>query len=75
MAFDRPTQPFHTHTITNTHAQLSVITGSLAFALPVAMSLFPQQAAFKAQDLEPQYHNLKDSRGRPITTLYCNKGL
>lgn len=55
--------------------ELSVITGSLAFALPIAMSLFPQRAAFKAEDLEPQFHNLKDSRGRPVTTLYCNKGL
>lgn len=57
-----------THSLTfqsiHKHAQLSVITGSLAFALPVAMSLFPQQAAFKASELEPQFRNLKDGRGR-----------
>ncbi len=39
------------------------------------MSMFPQQASFKAQDLEPQFRNLRDAKGRPITTLYCNKGL
>lgn len=55
--------------------QLSVITGSLALALPVAMSIFPPRAAFKAEDLEPEFRNVKDARGRPVTTLYCNKGL
>lgn len=39
------------------------------------MSLYPPRARFDAKDLEPQFQNLRDANGRPITVLYCNKGL
>lgn len=56
-------------------AQLVVITSCLGAALPMAMGMFPQRAAFKTSDLEPQFHNLIDKQGRKIDTLYSNKGL
>lgn len=55
--------------------ELAAITGSLAGALPVCMSLFPQTATFKATELEPQFQNVKDGDGRPISSFQTNKGL
>jgi tricarboxylate carrier len=58
-----------------TPLNLFFITGMLFAALPVAIAVFPQNAAISAHKLEPHYHNLKDREGRPITTVYYNKGL
>ena len=55
--------------------ELLVITGSLAGALPVALACFPQKASFTVEELEPQFRNLKDAKGRKIEVLYTNKGL
>lgn len=55
--------------------ELTAITGSLAGALPVCMALFPQTASYKATDLEPKFHNLRDVQGRPILIFYAKKGL
>lgn len=57
--------------------QVAIITASLAFALPVSIAVFPQDARFKATSLEPELHGLllKDGSQREATYLYANKGL
>ena len=50
-----------------TPIELGVILGSLAFALPAALAVFPQQMKLDASTLEPEFHHLG--------TVYCNKGL
>jgi len=55
--------------------QVPVITACLWLALPLAIGLFPQQSAVPAHKLEPQFHDLKDSKGNKIDTFYFNKGL
>ncbi|CAM9630583.1 unnamed protein product, partial [Hapterophycus canaliculatus] len=57
--------------------KVGVITASLAFALPVSIAVFPQEARFRADSLEPELQNLRlkgVSRG-DVAYLYANKGL
>lgn len=58
--------------------KVAVITASLAFALPVSIAVFPQEARFEAASLEPELHHLRlmdgSSQGE-VTYLYANKGL
>jgi len=54
---------------------LCLITLALETALPAAIALFPQTISVPANSLEPHFHNLKDSKGNPITRLYYNRGL
>lgn len=56
-------------------AELVLITVCISGMLPVALSLLPQKMAIDVKTLEPQYQNLKDSKGNPITIVYANKGL
>lgn len=55
------------------------ITGLIAFcmftALPAAIAVFPQISSLDTSDMEPEFQNLTDSNGKPITRLYYNKGL
>lgn len=44
-------------------------------SLPAATALFPQQSTISVDKLEPQFQNLKNSKGTPIQTVYYNKGL
>jgi len=55
--------------------RLGFIYISLQGALPAALAVFPQTIELGAKDVEPQFQGLKDSRGQPIDTFYCNKGL
>mmetsp|Transcript_22898 Transcript_22898/g.54112 ORF Transcript_22898/g.54112 Transcript_22898/m.54112 type:complete len:127 (+) Transcript_22898:289-669(+) len=55
--------------------QLGVITSFLMGALPVAVGLFPQEASIAATKLEPEFHNLADNEGKPIRTVFFNKGV
>ena len=55
--------------------ELAIITGCLRGALPLAIGLFPQEAAVAARRLEPEFRDLKDEQGQPIKTLYYDKGL
>jgi hypothetical protein len=54
---------------------LSLIAACLGVGLPVAIALFPQVSSIAASKLEPEFQNLKDSKGAPITSLYYNKGI
>ena len=43
--------------------------------LPLAIALFPQQSTSSVTALEPEFQNLRDKNGQPITELTYNKGL
>ncbi|KAI7879915.1 Tricarboxylate/iron carrier [Lichtheimia hyalospora FSU 10163] len=53
--------------------------GLIAFcmftALPAAIAVFPQISSLETSAMEPEFQNLTDSNGKPITRLYYNKGL
>lgn len=54
---------------------LTLITTCLYIGLGPAIALFPQVGALPVSQLEPQFRDLLDSRGKPITQLYYNRGL
>jgi len=56
-------------------AELVLITVCISGMLPVALSILPATMEISTSSLEPQFQNLKDSKGNPITTVYANKGL
>eukprot|EP00928_Gymnodinium_smaydae_P048289 TRINITY_DN32278_c0_g1_i1.p1 TRINITY_DN32278_c0_g1~~TRINITY_DN32278_c0_g1_i1.p1 ORF type:complete len:394 (-),score=74.78 TRINITY_DN32278_c0_g1_i1:262-1443(-) len=56
-------------------AELVLITGCISGMLPVALSILPQKMEIDVKKLEPEFQNLKDSKGQPITTVFANKGL
>ena len=57
--------------------KVAVTTLSLAIALPMSIAVFPQEASFKSDSLEPEFHDLrvKDDPRREVAYLYANKGL
>ncbi|CAD2216300.1 Tricarboxylate carrier, putative [Angomonas deanei] len=54
---------------------LTILTGLLAVALPMASAFFPQDVVRKATALEEKFHHLKNSKGHPIEEITFNKGL
>ncbi|KAI9310533.1 Tricarboxylate/iron carrier [Dichotomocladium elegans] len=44
-------------------------------ALPAAIAVFPQISSLETSSMEPEFQNLTDRDGKPITRLYYNKGL
>lgn len=55
--------------------QVVVFSYSIMFAPAMGLACFPQICKKDASKLEPEFHNLKDKEGNPITELYYNKGL
>ncbi|CAN0299547.1 unnamed protein product, partial [Laminaria digitata] len=57
--------------------KVAVTTASLAIALPMSIAVFPQEASFKSDSLEPEFQDLrlKDDSRREVAYLYANKGL
>ncbi|KAL1925593.1 uncharacterized protein VTP21DRAFT_476 [Calcarisporiella thermophila] len=58
-----------------TPINFGVIGLTLMTALPMAIAVFPQRATVPVTSLEERFHHLKDSLGRPVTTVTYNKGL
>merc|ERR1712151_1349641 len=56
-------------------AELVLITVCISGMLPVALSILPTTMEINVSSLEPQFQNLTDSKGNPITKVYANKGL
>jgi len=56
-------------------AEAGLVAASIYFALPVAIAIFPQELSIPVSALEPEFQNLKDSKGNLITSVVCNKGL
>jgi len=48
---------------------------SLTISLPLAISLFSQDMIIEKNKLEPEFRNLNDAEGKPITHFIVNKGL
>jgi sideroflexin-5 len=51
------------------------ITGELYLAVPVGIAMFPQKGSINAEDLEPEFQNIKDANGQMIRVFNYNKGL
>jgi len=56
-------------------AELGVIILCMSVALPSALAILPQEMELSAATLEPEYRSLADSQGKPITSVFANKGL
>lgn len=54
---------------------MGILTSVLINCVPPALAAFPQRDKVAVASLEKEFHNLKDSKGQPITHLYYNKGL
>ena len=50
--------------------QTVVFTYSIMFSPAAAWALFPQMSKIDAAKLEPEFHNLRDKDGSPVTELY-----
>eukprot|EP00442_Polarella_glacialis_P037054 CAMPEP_0115092134 /NCGR_PEP_ID=MMETSP0227-20121206/26555_1 /TAXON_ID=89957 /ORGANISM="Polarella glacialis, Strain CCMP 1383" /LENGTH=386 /DNA_ID=CAMNT_0002483835 /DNA_START=9 /DNA_END=1169 /DNA_ORIENTATION=+ len=55
--------------------EIAVIATALGCMLPVALSILPQTMEVGVGGLEPQFQNLKDSKGNSVTSVFANKGL
>jgi hypothetical protein len=55
--------------------ELTVIALSLYVALPLSVSLFPQRGEIDANEIEPEFREMRNSKGQLITRYYYNKGL
>lgn len=56
-------------------AETTLVAGSISFALPPCIALFPQQMAISTSRLEPEFQNRIDRDGKPVDHVVCNKGL
>lgn len=56
-------------------AELLLITVCISGALPVALAILPTKMEINVASLEPEFKNLKDSKGNLITKVFANKGL
>jgi hypothetical protein len=50
-------------------------TAMLQVGLPCAIAIFPQEMSIATSELEGEFQVLKDTSGRPVTHVFCNKGL
>lgn len=56
--------------------ELTLVTISLTFALPMSVALFEQRSKLPRLLLESEFHDKKDEKtGEPIEHFYFNKGL
>lgn len=55
--------------------EILLITGCISGMLPVALALLPQRMEIPVSKIEPEFQNLKDSKGQAITKVFANKGL
>lgn len=56
-------------------ANIGLIFTTSLVALPFALAIFPQRTQMSVSKLEPEFQNLKDSKGDHITSLYFNRGI
>jgi hypothetical protein len=55
--------------------EVSVIAFALWIALPISVSLFPQRGSLKASEIEQEFREMKNSKGKHVEVYYYNKGL
>lgn len=56
-------------------ADMLILVCTLTVSMPLALSLFKQELTIDKDKVEPQFRNLKDENGNPITQFTFNKGL
>lgn len=56
-------------------ADMLILVFTLTVSMPMALSLFKQELTIDHNKLEPEFRNLKDANGNPITQFTFNKGL
>jgi len=56
-------------------AEVAVIAMGLTFGVPAAIAIYPQREQVATVDLEPQFRNLKTKSGKPVESLFFNKGI
>lgn len=56
-------------------AELVLVTVCISSFLPVALAILPTTMELDVKSLEPQFQNLTDDKGQPITKVFANKGL
>jgi hypothetical protein len=56
-------------------AEVASIYGCFAALLPAALAVYPQTIEYTPAELEPQFHNLMDAKGQPVTRLFGSKCL
>lgn len=54
--------------------EVAVVAGCLGGGLPATLGLFPQKASLDVSKIEPEFRGLT-TNGKPISTVYFNKGL
>ena len=57
------------------HSMTNPRTAMLQVGLPCAIAIFPQEMSIATSELEGEFQVLKDTSGRPVTHVFCNKGL
>lgn len=61
--------------ITETLANLGIITITSFAVLPFALGIFPQTKRLDVSKLEPQFQNLVDQKGEKIEKVWFNRGM
>ena len=55
--------------------EISLLLLELYFAVPLGLALYSRQGLISAKDLEPEFKQIKDSKGKLIDEFVFNKGL
>jgi hypothetical protein len=58
-----------------TFVEIGCVYASLAVALPAAIAIYPSTTTFLADELEPEFHDLKDKNGEKVVSFVANKGM
>ncbi|EFC43915.1 predicted protein [Naegleria gruberi] len=54
---------------------LAMLTVFIGLFLPLGIGIYPQISPVSATELEPQFHNITNTKGEKVNTFYFNKGL
>jgi len=55
--------------------EVVLVTMAFTVGLPAALAILPQTMEIPVGKLEPEFQNLKDKSGAPLTSVFANKGL
>jgi hypothetical protein len=55
--------------------EVAVISFALWVALPISVSLFPQKGEISATELEPEFREIRNGKGKIVDKFSYNKGL
>jgi len=55
--------------------EISLIFAQLYFAVPIGLAAFPRIGSIKADELEPQFQDIRGKDGSHVSEFSFNKGL